>query len=342
MIHLRTVTSSDNITRRRVLWTALFLLLAVYPSHSEPPAQLKKACSGCESESLTATGMSQDPTRLEVFRLDGPGSVQVNNVMGDITFIDTDSDEVRVEMYVKRSFSFWGESRRDDHRVIIVQNNNDVTVNVEPPGGAGVGRAATKEISFVVFAPPYMEIVLKTGFGNIRAQGLGRTHDIRTAAGNILIERSSGEGRILTTAGNIEVSGYDGSLMCLSAGGNITLSEVKGSVKVKTRGGHIRADHIDGNLMAETAGGNIRAKMISVNEGLYLQTSAGDVTADLPAGAGFDVVMRGTQTKISDWSSFRGIRKNNEVDGEIKGGGTLVNLFTIVGTAEIVLTSSNP
>ncbi|MFU8860703.1 MAG: DUF4097 family beta strand repeat-containing protein [Cyclonatronaceae bacterium] len=262
--------------------------------------------------------------------------------MGDITFMDTDSDEVRVEMYVKRSFSFWGESRRDEHRVIIVQNKNDVTVNVEPPRGARVGPAAAKEISFVVYAPPYMEIILKTGFGNIRAQGLGKTHDIRTAAGNILIERSRGEGRVLTSAGNIEISRYTGSLMCLSAGGNITLNTVAGSLKVKTRGGHIYADEVDGSLMAETQGGNIQVKMNSVEEGLFLQTLAGNVKADLPMGTGFDIVMRGTQTSINDWSSFRGLRKNNEVDGEIQGGGTLVNLFTRVGSAEIILTRSNP
>lgn len=213
MIHLRTATRSVKLATRSVLCTALFLLLAVNSSYSDSPDQRSTVCSGCDSGKPQGPGGPRDPTRLEVFRLDGPGTVQVSNVVGDITFMDTDSDEVKVEMYVKRSFSFWGETRRDDHRVIIVQNSNDVTVNVESPGGARISPASVREISFVVYAPPYMEVVLKTGYGNIRASGLGSTHDIRTAAGNIQIERSRGEGRVLTTAGNIEVSRYNGSLM---------------------------------------------------------------------------------------------------------------------------------
>ncbi|MCA1802563.1 MAG: DUF4097 domain-containing protein [Rhodothermaceae bacterium] len=274
--------------------------------------------------------------------MSGPGTVQISNVMGDITFRDTDSDEVRIEMYVKRSFSFWGESRRDEHRMIVVQNRNDVTVNVEPPRGTRVGAAGGHEISFIVYAPPYMEVNLKTGYGNIRAAGLGSTHDIRTGGGNILIERSRGNGRVLTSAGNITIERYTGTLMCLSAGGNINLQNVKGSVKVKTRGGHVNASEMDGSLLAESNGGSINVHMISVDEGLYLQTLAGDVIASLPAGVGLDVVMRGTQTKMSEWSSFRGVRKNNEVDGEINGGGTTINLFTKIGNAEIVLTPGNP
>lgn len=342
MIIIRTATTHSIISGRKMAWSLLFLLLITSPSLSETPPVTNLPCSGCAADNPSAGNVLQDPTRLEVFRLDGPGTVQISNVTGDITFRDTDSDEVRIEMYVKRTFSFWGESRRDEHRTIVVQNRNDVTVNVEPPRGARVGPAGGQEISFIVYAPPYMDVILKTGFGNILAMGLGTTHDIRTGGGNIRIERSRGDGRVLTSAGNITVERYAGSLMCLSAGGNINLKNVRGSVKVKTRGGHVNASEMDGSLMAESNGGSINVHMISVEEGLFLQTLAGDVIANLPADVGLDVVMKGTQTKLSEWSSFRGVRKNNEVDGEIHGGGTTVNLFTKIGKAEIVLIRSNP
>jgi hypothetical protein len=342
MTTIRTAATNNIISGRKITWTLLFLILTASPSLSETPPVTDLSCNGCEADNPSAGNVPQDPTRLEIFRLSGPGTVQISNVTGDITFRDTDSDEVRIEMYVRRSFSFWGESRRDEHRMIVVQNGNDVTVNVEPPRGARVSAAGGQEVSFIVFAPPYMEVILKTGFGNIKAVGLGTTHDIRTGGGNIHIERSRGEGRVLTSAGNITVERYAGSLMCLSAGGNINLTNVQGSVKVKTRGGHVNASEMDGSLLAESNGGSINVHMISVDEGLFLQTLAGDVIASLPAGVGLDVVMKGTQTKMSEWSSFSGMRKNNEVDGEINGGGTTVNLFTKIGKAEIVLIHSNP
>jgi len=342
MTTIRAVTSLNFLTGKKVVWSFLILIIAASPAFSEPPLVVNISCTGCDAGNPSEEISFQDPTRVEVFRVKGPGTVQISNVMGDITFRDTDSDEVRVEMYVKRSFTFWGESRRDDLRMIVVQNKNDVTVNVEPPRGARTGVTGGQEISFIVYAPPYMEVILKTGFGNIRAAGLGSTHDIRTGAGNILIERSRGEGRVLTSAGNIDIQRYTGSIMCLSAGGNINLSNVKGSAKVKTRGGHVRANNMDGSLLAESDGGSINVHMIAVDEGLFLQTKAGDVTANLPSGVGLDVVMRGSRTLMSDWSSFRGVRRNNEVDGAIQGGGTTVNLFTKVGKAEIVLNRSNP
>jgi hypothetical protein len=285
----------------------------------------------------------QGPTRSEVFRLNGPGIIQVSNLAGDITIRETDSDEVRIEMYEKRAFTFWGEHRKTEYRSIIVRNKNDISVNIEPGSGASVHRAKSgPEIMFIIYAPPYMEVNLKTGFGNIDVSGLGANHDIRTGAGNITLERSSGEGRVLTSAGNIDVKRFKGTLMCLSAGGNISLDDVQGSVRVKTRGGHVRADRMDGSLQAETGGGSISARFISLSDGLYLQTNAGDITAEIPSGTGLDVVMKGSRTVLDNAPGFRGSRKDNEIDGIIQGGGTTVNMFTRFGKAEIIFIRNTP
>lgn len=285
----------------------------------------------------------QGPTRSEVFRLTGPGVVQISNLMGDITVRETESDEIRIEMYEKRSFTLWGEQRRSEHRYIIVRQKNDITVNIEPGGGAAVGRPrAGPDISFVVYAPPYMEMIIKTGYGNINARGLGNNHDLRTGAGNIYVERSTGEGRVLTSAGNIEVNRYKGTLMCMSAGGNITLEDIQGTVRAKTMGGHVRADKFDGSLQAESGGGNINTRIISLKDGLYLQTGAGNITAELPTGIGLDIVMKGSSTVLGNASTFRGSKKNTEIEGVVQGGGTTVNLFTNAGKAEIIFIRNTP
>lgn len=336
MKNRRTVTAENYRFTLFMACLFLFLCIPVTEAAAENPGISSEKNSGDPPA-------TQGPTRSEVFRLNGPGTLQISNQLGDITIRDTDSDEIRIEMFEKKTFTLWGQPGKSDHRVIIVRNENNITLNIEPGAGASVNRPRTSpEISFVVYAPPYMEVHLKTGFGNISARGLGRSHDIRTGAGNIVIERSMGEGRILTSAGNISILRYKGSLMCLSAGGNITLEDIQGDVKAKTMGGHIRADRVNGSLQAESAAGNINTKIISIKEGLFLHTNVGNITAELPTGEGLDIVMRGSSAVLGDGPTFKGSRRSSEIDGIIQGGGPPVNIFTNAGKAEIIFVRKTP
>ena len=169
-----------------------------------------------------------------------------------------------------------------------------------------------------------------------------------TAGGDITIENVGGDAKAATAGGDIEVGTVSGSAILKTAGGDIELGGASGTVKAKTAGGDIECLKITGSVEAATAGGDVYAELDPKgNQPSSLETSGGDVTLVIPAGA--DVVidarirLRGHHYDddhydiISDFKAESHEKTSKDIRAKyvLGKGGPQITLETVNGNIEI-------
>jgi TonB family protein len=109
---------------------------------------------------------------------------------------------------------------------------------------------------------------VNTEVGDIEAQDIGGTANLRTQGGNIRTGRIGGSGlrdaasgrpvaKLETQGGHIQVLDVVGDITAFTAGGHISVGSIAGDASLRTGGGHVRAVRIGGRANLETVGGNI-------------------------------------------------------------------------------------
>jgi DUF4097 and DUF4098 domain-containing protein YvlB len=99
---------------------------------------------------------------------------------------------------------------------------------------------------------------------------------------------------------------------------------------VSTSGGEIKLDEMSGSVRAITSGGNIKADIISLTEKLELKTTGGSINATIPSGLGLDLDLKGSNINPPP-PEFVGTAKKELVNGQLNGGGIMVQLYTSGG-----------
>jgi TonB family protein len=123
-------------------------------------------------------------------------------------------------------------------------------------------------IQFEVTVPSGYNVDVNTEVGDIEAQDIGGTANLRTQGGNIRTGRIGGSGlrdaasghpvaKLETQGGHIQVLDVVGDITAFTAGGHISVGSIAGDASLRTGGGHVRAVRIGGRANLETVGGNI-------------------------------------------------------------------------------------
>lgn len=129
-------------------------------------------------------------------------------------------------------------------------------------------------------------------------------------------------------------------VLLTTSGGHISLDEAKGNMEVETSGGNIEGSNLTGSLKAETSGGNIKTGFQEVQGDIILQTSAGNITLNVPQKTSADVNLEGAQVDIGSVFNFSGVKDTGEASGTINGGGaTRIDCKTSIGNVTL---SGNP
>lgn len=282
--------------------------------------------------------IKDDPYRVEEFSVNGPGNLEVRTSGGHITVNASESNRIRVEMYVRKNGRELSSSDydMDDFEVDISQSGNTVRAHAKRNNGNNwkFWNNNNISISFVVYTPREMSSDLKTSGGHIETVGLKGNQKIATSGGHLKLSNLMGTVDARTSGGHIEIRDFEGEMNAKTSGGHIDVQNANGSISLRTSGGHIDLEKISGTVEASTSGGSINADIASIGQFVDLRTSGGNVTISVPEGLGLDLELRGSRVR-TDLKNFSGKIERDEVEGTINGGGPKVSARTSGGTVRI-------
>lgn len=179
------------------------------------------------------------------------------------------------------------------------------------------------------------EIQGKAAAGNIKIANCDIKADFSTSGGNILIQNSKGEINSNTSGGNFRLENFSGKLYTKTSGGNIKANNISGEFKTFTFGGNIRLENMRGNIGATTKGGNINIQAVAINEYVWLETSGGNIKAQLPLNQGLQIEADGSRVSSPHLPNFQGIHRGGFISGSVNGGGASVKLKAFGGNVRI-------
>lgn len=215
--------------------------------------------------------------------------------------------------------------------------------------GVFVGGTPTERLRRLAENPPIAQDGNSIGVGDVTdrwlLRGLNLMLEITTPAatqvraladsGDIRIEGIDGPVECETDSGAIEVSDIGSEVRANSDSGSIEIRGVKGPVDARADSGQIEALEIEGTIDANTDSGDIRLSQ-TVAKPVCAKADSGRIRLKLAAEGGYSVRARTDNGRIDLPSLTRQRLSRHELDGDVRGGGSVVDLETDSGDIEVV------
>jgi DUF4097 and DUF4098 domain-containing protein YvlB len=119
-----------------------------------------------------------------------------------------------------------------------------------------------------------------------------------------------------------------------SDSGGIYVRGVKGPVDLRADSGHIEALEIEGTIDAKTDSGDIRVSQTIVKP-ICAQTDSGRIRVQLAATGRYSVRARTDNGRVELPVLTRQRLSRHELEGDVRGGGSVVDLETDSGDIEV-------
>ncbi len=288
---------------------------------------------------LTAVKMgwaqsSGDAYQVETFPVENGVRIDVETSGGSIDVIGKRTDEVVVEMYVRKRGDYYraGEADLEDWDITISESGNEVTAHAKRKKRRNWNWGKNNySISFVVYAPVNSLSDVRTSGGSIELSNLEGKQQGRTSGGSVRAEDIKGDVTLRTSGGSISLNEIQGSVEARTSGGRIVAENIAGDLDVRTSGGSITMEGVEGDVEASTSGGSIRAEILTPKDYIDLRTSGGSITIEVPEGIGYDLDLDGNRVR-ADLKNFSGEYEKDEIRGTLNGGGTRVKARTSGGS----------
>lgn len=228
-------------------------------------------------------------------------------------------------------------------------------------------------ISFKIYTTANINTQLRTSGGNIDLAGISGNQNFatsggsltvsgtsgslkgRTSGGNIDIKNSKDEIDLATSGGSITAENCNGNLNLKTSGGSLSLSSLKGNIDAGTSGGSVNADAVEGSLKAHTSGGNVHLNSMSgsvdastsggnmsiainnLGEFVKLSNSGGNIHLQMPKDKGLNLDIHGDKISINPLNNFSGSKEDDQIKGNLNGGGIPVNIRAGSGRVDVSL-----
>lgn len=338
-----------------VLLVCSFNLTAQAKNGQEP--YMTKSLSGeavkeVEAETsggnIIVTGGSSTESRVEVF-------VRSNNRRNGEDVLSKEEIQKRLD---------------ENYNLDVSVDHGKVTAKAKPKHNKMDWKRALS-ISFRVYVPQDVTTDLITSGGNIELTSLSGMQKFTTSGGNLQLDNISGKSRgrtsggnivvknskddldLSTSGGNIEATDCNGTLSLETSGGNLRLNNLNGTISATTSGGNVHGESIVGSLKAFTSGGNVRLRDMSckletatsggqidvalkdVKNPVHIVNNGGNISLQLPKGAGMDLDLYGHKVENIKLDSFSGSVQDDRIRGKLNGGGALISVSA--GSGQISL-----
>ena len=177
---------------------------------------------------------------------------------------------------------------------------------------------------------------VETGGGHVELGDVRGFAEIETGGGHISVKDVDGELQAETGGGHIRAGHVRADMSLRSGGGHLEAAGCDGDVTAKTGGGEITLEEMNGYVKAHTGGGDVLVALTSSSSGADIESNDdGDITIELPRGAGFDIDAVAAGSVEAD-VDFRGNRSSDTLSGSIDGGGAEIRVRADDGDIRIV------
>lgn len=280
---------------------------------------------------------SDNAYRIESFSVSGNASVDVKTSGGSIQIIGKDTDEVTIEMYVKKGNKYLKQKDTElkGWEIDLSKSGNTVTASAIRESGFGWNwRRSNESVAFIVYAPRVTKSSLKTSGGSIKFENLIGKQEGKTSGGSVSASSVVGDLNVATSGGSITVNEITGNVDATTSGGRIEAVNIEGDVILKSSGGSITIESVGGSVVARTSGGSIKAKIDAPKGEIDLKTSGGSINITVPGNLGYDLNLRGSRVDAS-LENFKGKTERDEIVGSQNGGG--ISLIAKTSGGSVVL-----
>jgi hypothetical protein len=249
----------------------------------------------------------------------GPVSLDVSANSGVIRVLRGEAGLVRVRGVVRArsSFFIWGDlsgrMRRIESHPPIKQDGNAIGI------GDVTDRWLLRGINLLleITTPADTEVRALADSGNIRIEGIDGPVECEADSGEVNIANIGSEVRVCSDSGGIHIRG------------------VKGSVDLRSDSGHIEALEIAGPVDAKADSGSIQVSQTVVAP-ICVQTDSGRVRVKLAPGGGYSIRARTDNGRVELPELTRQRLSKHELEGDVRGGGSVVDIETDSGDIEVV------
>ena len=233
--------------------------------------------------------VSAESDEEQRFSADGPTTLDLKNDIGNVTIQAGTADEI----VIKAHKTAWGSNQADAEatlenlKVIATQDDNNVTVRVEPIDTvyAFAFRARPDSVAFTITVPVNTTLLTQSNFGDIALSNTTGDANLQTEFGDISVTNTSGSLTVDTNSGKITAQEIqaDGQLIDLrSEFGSISLEEATaGNINTHSNSGELKLGNIEvtGDITLGSEFGRIqfksgKADMLSIeaNSGAIILT----------------------------------------------------------------------
>lgn len=264
-----------------------------------------------------------NPSRLEgtferILTVEGHVRLDVSVISGVIRVLRGEAGTVRVRGVVRARSSFfpWGDVRGRLQRLAsdppVAGDGNSIGV------GDLADRWLLRGINLLVeiAVPPDTQVRALADSGDIRIEGID---------GPVECETDSGEINIANISAGVRAS---------SDSGSIYIRAVKGAVDARADSGHIDALEIAGTIDATTDSGDIQVSQTRV-AAICAHADSGRIRVQLAPGGGYSVRARTDNGRVELPALARQRTSRHELEGDVRGGGSVVDLETDSGDIEV-------
>jgi len=302
-----------------------------------------------------------DVTVPKAFRVDikiRSGDISVSHLNGEVKLKTSGGDIVLEEIDGEVDAHTSGgdiEVINSTKSVRIKTSGGDI--ELENIGGPLVAKTSGGDI---VLRKSKTRIDLHTSGGSIEIKDIGGEVKAHTSGGDIDVVNTQGDVKVHTSGGDIDLRNIGGKLDATTSGGDIKGTIINGSVKTSTSGGDIDLKDVKGSVEGKTAGGDISVEItledFKKNHGVDLRTAGGElvlyIPENLPATIRAEIEISDRWDDYNIYSDFpltttestgeerksrrrHHSRKSIRSEGDINGGGDLIELYTVNGDIHI-------
>ncbi len=230
-------------------------------------------------------------------------------------------------------------------------------IQLENIGGPLVAKTSGGDI---VLRNSKNRMDLHTSGGSIEINDAGGEVKAHTSGGDIDVVNTQGDVEVHTSGGDIDLRNIGGRLDASTSGGDIKGDIINGSVKTSTSGGDIDLKDVKGGVEAKTAGGDISVEItledFKKSHQVDLRTAGGELVIYIPEklpatiraeieisdrwddyNIYSDFPLTSTENTGEESGSRRRHRRRKSIrsEGDINGGGDLIELYTVNGDIHI-------
>ncbi len=248
------------------------------------------------------------------------GSVSINRLQGDLHIKTLDGDIAVGSV--------------DGYEVELRTSDGDIVV--ESVDGESV-HAKTLDGGIVFGDVQATRVVLSTSDGDISLESVAGALQANTLDGSIAVGSVNGRTvELRTSDGDIAVESADGeSIHAKTLDGDITFGDVQGArISSSTSDGDISMNQVEGSVTVSALDGDITLALVSPGT-VDARSTNGNVNILLSGKHAANLQLSGNAIDIESGLEFSGRIQEKSANGQVNGGGDLIQARSIDGTVRL-------